>query len=152
MNNNDYNLDRQQQRAKNSEKGGKKQLTSSLKNPTLTLRQLDKVPVGDRLRKEWNTGNKLAAKPTVPSPTLAQRRRQTFQRGHINCSTSFSLENILFEGLLSEGISDRNKQCRNKRRILSFEDLSAIKKELSESSNDAYDECYYGQPETSGVY
>src|SRR5699024_7489554 len=68
-------------------------------------------------------------------------------KSHLS-STSFSLENIFFEGLLSEGISDRRKEGVKPRRILSFEDLPAIKKELSESSNDGngtYDGYGYDQ-------
>lgn len=67
-----------------------------------------------------------------------QSRRNRLQQSHTN-SNSFSLENILFEGLLSEGICDPN-QTRVARRTLSFEDLSAIKKELNEGCRDAYDE------------
>ena len=75
-------------------------------------------------------------------------RRAALKKSHLY-STSFSLENIFFEGLLSEGISDPRKEPVKRRRILSFEDLPAIKKELSESSNDgngAYDSYGYDEP------
>nr|XP_046909158.1 glutamate receptor ionotropic, NMDA 2B-like isoform X1 [Dermatophagoides farinae] len=66
-----------------------------------------------------------------------QSRRKKLLQTHTH-STSFSLENICFEGILSEGISDQNEKRKNfrRRRILSFEDLPAIKKELSESSQE----------------
>lgn len=64
-----------------------------------------------------------------------KHRREALRKSHLS-SNSFSLENIFFEGLLSEGVSDPKKEITRRRRILSFEDLPAIKKELSESSND----------------
>ncbi|KPM11230.1 hypothetical protein QR98_0098000 [Sarcoptes scabiei] len=71
----------------------------------------------------------------------AKSRREKLARNPLNHSQSFSLESIFFEGLLSEGLSDRNERRRKwkaRRRILSFEDLPAIKKELSESSQEDY--------------
>ncbi|KAI2809655.1 Glutamate receptor ionotropic, NMDA 3A [Blomia tropicalis] len=68
-----------------------------------------------------------------------KRRREALRKCHLS-SNSFSLEDIFFQGLLSEGVNGPKKSFpKCGRRILSFEDLPAIKKELSESSNDHYD-------------
>lgn len=120
---------------------GRKKLTSSLKN------SFDSVDSGRRrsetLSKASKPEAKRAQKQQRHQEMSLKKKRETFQ-GSNTSSTSFSLENIYFEGgLLSEGVSGPAKQKRDKRRILSFEDLSEIKKELSESSNDGCDNCYY---------
>lgn len=67
------------------------------------------------------------------------RRKKLLEISHTS-SHSLSLEDIFFEGLLSEGISDPNEKRKRLplRRTISFEDLPAVKKELSESSQEDY--------------
>lgn len=67
------------------------------------------------------------------------RRKKLMESSHTS-SHSLSLEDIFFEGLLSEGISDPNEKRKRLplRRTISFEDLPAVKKELSESSQEDY--------------
>lgn len=76
-----------------------------------------------------------SARPSEPD-TAARDRRANLRASHLN-STSLSLENICYEGVFSEGISRKREGAKLTRRTCSFEDLPAIKKELSESSNES---------------
>ncbi|XP_075679990.1 LOW QUALITY PROTEIN: uncharacterized protein LOC113796915 [Dermatophagoides pteronyssinus] len=90
-----------------------------------------------RHRRRSNQSNQSLKDDEKPIETATRLRRQKLLQSK-QTSQSFSLENIYFEGLLSEGICDpeQKRQYSRKRRILSFEDLPAIKKELSESSQE----------------
>uniref|UniRef100_A0A6P6Y7P3 Uncharacterized protein LOC113795036 n=1 Tax=Dermatophagoides pteronyssinus TaxID=6956 RepID=A0A6P6Y7P3_DERPT len=90
-----------------------------------------------RHRRRSNQSNQSLKDDEKSNETTTKLRRQKLLQSK-QTSQSFSLENIYFEGLLSEGICDpeQKRQYSRKRRILSFEDLPAIKKELSESSQE----------------
>ncbi|OTF81907.1 hypothetical protein BLA29_005876 [Euroglyphus maynei] len=89
-----------------------------------------------RRRRSSNLQDVLHPSQQQQKLETAQSRRRKLLQNHN--STSFSLENIYFEGILSEGICDPKEKQKysQRRRILSFEDLPAIKKELSESSQE----------------
>lgn len=119
-----------------------KALVSSLKQRTSTSSSTGHGILPSSSFSGESLGLEEPSHSTRRRSSSADRRRRTLQASHKG-SASFSLENIFFEGLMSEGITDRSQRAlasqqghHHRRRTLSFEDLSAIKKELSESSNE----------------
>ena len=134
-----------------------RKLISNLKNTETSIIHAKRNELSSSYSNETDdSGERVAGEHLYRSSDTEQtkHRQKTLKKSNLN-STSFSLENIFFEGLLSEGVSGpsmKESTSGQRRRILSFEDLPAIKKELSESSNDGGPENIFDQTSPSSAY